>query len=77
MTYVAAVELGLLDVNSNPQIKWTIRENAGEDFSQRLTSREMESNFTSMTFNNTNGYTYRQYTDIDYPREYFMPTPCN
>lgn len=75
MTYAAVVELGVQDPTT--QIKWTIRENAGEDFQNRLTTKEINAGFTTMTFGNNYGYNYRSYTEIDYPEEYFRPTPCN
>jgi len=83
LTYAAAAELGLLDGNNNPQIKWNIIENAGEDFRERITNYEIAAGFNAMTYGN-DYYGYRggkngstKGTLIDYPREYFMPTPCN
>lgn len=78
MTYATAAELGLLEDTAKPTtITWTIRQNAGEDFRERLTPEEISAGFTSMTFGNTYGYKYRQYTEIEYPTEYFTRTPCN
>lgn len=78
MTYATAAELGLLADTIKPtEIKWKIIENAGEDFRQRMTPNEINAGFTSMTFGNLYGYKYRMYTQIEYPEEYFRPTPCN
>lgn len=77
MTYAAAAEMWLLADTIKPtDIKWIIRENAGEDFRNRLTTLENISGLTSTSYNNDNGYKYRKNTQIDYPDEYFKPTRC-
>lgn len=75
MTYAAANELWFLS-DSTQKVQWKIIENAGEDPSSRLTPEEIKAGFTSMTFGNTNWYTYRSNTQLDYPQEYVQPTRC-
>ena len=85
MTYAAVMELGLKGKH-DANITWTIRENAGEDASSKMTLTEINAGFTTGTWN-TDYYTYRGRTTktkggvtgdvIDYPQDWFTPTPCN